>query len=162
MAVAIMISTFGCANGLILSGARVYYAMGRDGLFFRRTALLHVRCKTPAFALIIQALWASVLCLSGTYSQLLDYVMFAAVLFYLLTAVSLFVLRSRCAQAERPVRVPLYPWLPAAYVTLTAAMCINLLIERPRYTWPGLAIVALGLPVYYAWKRSGRRVIAPA
>ena len=162
MAVAIMISTFGCANGLILSGARVYYAMGRDGLFFRRTALLHARCKTPAFALIIQALWASALCLSGTYSQLLDYVMFAAVLFYLLTAVSLFVLRSRRAQAERPVRVPLYPWLPAAYVALTAAMCINLLIERPRYTWPGLAIVALGLPVYYAWKRSGRRVIAPA
>jgi basic amino acid/polyamine antiporter, APA family len=153
MAVAIMISTFGCANGLILSGARVYYAMGRDGLFFRRTALLHPSYKTPTFALIIQALWASVLCLSGTYSQLLDYVMFAAVLFYLLTAVSLFVLRSRRPTAERPVRVPGYPWLPAAYVALTCAMCANLLVERPRYTWPGLAIVALGLPVYQGWKK---------
>jgi APA family basic amino acid/polyamine antiporter len=160
MAVAIMISTFGCANGLTLSGARVYYAMARDGLFFRRTALLHPRYQTPAFALLLQACWASVLCLSGTYSQLLDYVMFAAVLFYLLTAVSLFMLRARSPRAERPVRVPAYPWLPGAYIALTAAMCTNLLIERPRYTWPGLAIVAIGVPVYRAWRRGERPVPA--
>jgi APA family basic amino acid/polyamine antiporter len=160
MAAAIMISTFGCNNGLILAGARVFYAMARDGLFLKRAAVLHRRYHTPAFALWIQAAWTCALCLSGTYSQLLDYVMFAAVLFYLLTAIGLFVLRVRRGDASRPVKAPLYPFLPALYVLLTAAICANLLIQRPQYTWPGLFIVVLGVPVYLLWRRSGTRAVA--
>ncbi len=157
MAAAIMISTFGCNNGLILAGARVFYAMARDGLFLKRAAQLHPRYQTPAFALWIQAAWTCALCLSGTYSQLLDYVMFAAVLFYLLTAIGLFVLRFKRAAAPRPVKVPLYPLLPALYVLLTAGICANLLIQRPQYTWPGLCIVLLGVPVYLLWRKFGAR-----
>jgi len=152
MAAAIMISTFGCNNGLILSGARVYYAMAKDDLFFQRTGRLHPEHKTPAFGLIVQGLWTSLLCLSGTYSQLLDYVIFAAVLFYLLTAVSLFALRIRRPELARPVRAAGYPWLPAAYVAATALIAVDLLVEKPQYTWPGLIIVALGVPVYYLWR----------
>jgi APA family basic amino acid/polyamine antiporter len=152
MAVAIMISTFGCNNGLILAGARVYYAMARDRLFFRRAAQLHAAHRTPALALVAQAVWTSVLCLSGTYSQLLDYVIFAAVLFYMLTALGLFVLRRTRPGAERPVRAVGYPWLPGLYVAATALFCVNLLAQRPLYTWPGLIIVALGVPVYFGWR----------
>ena len=152
MAAAIVISTIGCNNGLILSGARVYYAMARDGLFFGKAAELHPTHKTPAFGLFVQAGWASVLCASGTYSQLLDYVVFAALMFYLLTAIGLFALRRRRPEAERPVVVPGYPWLPAGYALLTAALCLDLLIEKPQYSWLGLGIVALGLPVYALWR----------
>jgi APA family basic amino acid/polyamine antiporter len=131
--------------------------MALDGLFFRRVGALHPRYQTPAFALVIQAVWTCVLCLSGTYSQLLDYVIFAALLFYLLTALSLFALRRTRPQAERPVPVPGYPWLPALYVLLTGVIAIDLLAVKPRYTWPGLVIVALGIPVYYAWRAAARR-----
>ncbi|HXS28500.1 MAG TPA: amino acid permease [Steroidobacteraceae bacterium] len=162
MAAAIMISTFGCNNGLILSGARVYFAMARDGLFFRRAGALDPKRQTPAFALVIQAVWTCVLCLSGTYSQLLDYVIFAALLFYLLTAVSLFALRRTRPHAERPVPVPGYPWLPALYILITGAIAIDLLIVKPRYTWPGLLIVALGVPVYFAWRLAGQRASGAA
>jgi APA family basic amino acid/polyamine antiporter len=153
MAVAIMISTFGCNNGLILSGARVYYAMARDNLFFRRTGELHAVHRTPAFALIVQAVWTGVLCLSGTYGDLLNYIIFAAVLFYMLSVVGLFMLRARRPDLARPVRAPGYPWLPAIYVVATGLICVNLLIQKPLYTWPGLVIVALGVPVYYLWRR---------
>lgn len=153
MAVAIMISTFGCNNGLILSGARVYYAMARDNLFFKSTGELHPTYKTPALALVTQAVWTSVLCLSGTYSQLLDYVVFAALLFYMLTVAGLFALRAKHPDAERPVKVPGYPWLPAVYLVSTGALCVILLFEKPQYTWPGLIIVALGVPVYFGWRR---------
>lgn len=156
MALAIMISTFGCNNGMILAGARVYYAMAEDGLFFRGAAKLHPRFRTPARALWFQALWASVLCLSGTYSQLLDYVIIAALLFYLLSAIGLFLLRRRRPEAERPHLSPGYPWLPAAYLLLTALVVANLLVQKPQYTWPGLMIVALGVPVYFAWRRYER------
>lgn len=162
MAAAIMISTFGCSNGLILSGARVYFAMARDGLFFRRAGTLHPKRQTPAFALVIQAIWTCVLCLSGTYSQLLDYVIFAALLFYLLTALSLFALRRTRPQADRPVPAPGYPWLPALYVLVTGAIAVDLLIVKPRYTWPGLVIVALGVPVYFAWRLVGQHASAAA
>jgi basic amino acid/polyamine antiporter, APA family len=101
-----------------------------------------------------------VLCLSGTYSQLLDYVIFAALLFYLLTALSLFALRRKRPHAERPVPAPGYPWLPALYVLLTGAIAVDLLIVKPRYTWPGLVIVALGVPVYFAWRLAGQRASA--
>ena len=155
MAVAILISTFGCNNGLILSGARVYYAMARDGLFFRTVGRVDPRHHTPKVALWVQALWTSLLALSGSYSQLLDYVIFAAVLFYFLTAVALFSLRVRRPDVERPYRVLGYPWMPALYLVLTGAVMVNLLVEKPLYTWPGLLIVVIGIPVYFVWKRYG-------
>jgi APA family basic amino acid/polyamine antiporter len=119
--------------------------------------VLHPVHKTPAFGLVVQAAWASVLCVSGTYSQLLDYVVFAALMFYLLTAVGLFALRRKRSAAERVVSEPWYPWLPGAYVVLTGALCLNLLIEKPQYSWLGLGIVALGWPVYLLWRWWGRR-----
>jgi APA family basic amino acid/polyamine antiporter len=153
MAVAIMISTFGCNNGLILSGARVYYAMARDGLFFRGAGELHPTYRTPARALVVQAIWTSLLCLSGTYAQLLDYVIFAAVLFYLLTMIGVFVLRVRRPDLPRPVKAPGYPWVPGFYVVFTALFLVNLLDRKPLYTWPAFGIIALGVPVFYAWRR---------
>jgi APA family basic amino acid/polyamine antiporter len=155
MAAAIMISTFGCNNGLILAGARVYYAMAQDNLFFKSTGVLHPTFKTPAVALVVQAVWTSVLCLSGTYGELLNYVIFAALLFYMLTAVGLFLLRRRRPTAERPVKAVLYPWLPALYVIATGLLCVNLLIQpaQQRYAGLGLIIVALGVPVYYGWRK---------
>jgi APA family basic amino acid/polyamine antiporter len=155
MAVAILISTFGCNNGLILSGARVYYAMARDGLFFRTVGRVDPRHHTPKVALWVQALWTSLLALSGTYGQLLDYVIFAAVLFYFLTAIALFRLRVIRPDAERPYRVLGYPWMPALYLLLTGAVMVNLLFMKPLYTWPGVLIVVLGIPVYFVWKRVG-------
>jgi APA family basic amino acid/polyamine antiporter len=155
MAAAIMISTFGCNNALILSGARVYYAMARDNLFFRKTGELHAEYRTPAFALVAQAIWTCALCLSGTYSELLNYVIFAAVLFYMITGIGLFALRVRRPDAERPVKAVGYPWLPGIYVALTGLICLNLLIQpaQQRYAGLGLIIVALGVPVYFGWRR---------
>src|SRR5690606_7181621 len=149
MAVAIMISTFGCANGLILAGARVYYAMAQDGLFFRPLGELHATRCTPVAALVLQGIWISVLCLSGTYSQLLDFVIFSSVLFYMMAAVGIFFLRRRKPDLPRPVRAPGYPWLPALYVLLTGAICVNLLFTRTTYSSLGLLIVLLGVPVYF-------------
>ena len=116
MAVAILLSTFGCNNGLILSGPRVYYAMARDNLFFARAGTLHPTYRTPVFGLVAQAVWASVLCISGTYNQLLDYVIFAAVVFYFLTTLALFRLRRTQPDLPRPVRAFGYPVLPALYL----------------------------------------------
>ena len=155
MAVAIMISTFGCNNGLILSGARVYYAMAVDKLFFKSAAVLHPQYKTPAVALIVQAVWTCVLCLSGTYGQLLNFVIFAAVAFYLVTAIGLFALRRKRPDLPRPVRAPGYPWLPALYVVLTGLIAVDLLVQDATrtYSFLGLALVVLGVPVYYGWRR---------
>jgi APA family basic amino acid/polyamine antiporter len=160
MAVAILLSTFGCNNGLILSGPRVYYAMARDRLFFRNAGKLHPLYRTPVFGLIAQALWASVLCISGTYGQLLDYVIFAALVFYFLTTLALFRLRRTRPELPRPVRAFGYPLLPALYMAAVAALMIVLLIYRPLYTWPGLLIVASGVPVYLIWRRSSQRLSA--
>jgi len=140
---------------LILSGARVYWAMARDGLFFRSVGALDSTHHTPKVALWVQALWTSLLALSGTYSQLLDYVIFAAVLFYFLTVIALFRLRQLKPQAERPYRVVGYPWMPAVYCALTGLIMVNLLFKKPLYTWPGLIIVMIGIPVYLVWKRVG-------
>jgi len=155
MAIAIMISTFGCNNGLILSGARVYYAMARDNLFFKSAAVLHPTYKTPAVALIVQAIWTCVLCLSGTYGQLLNFVIFAAVVFYAVTAIGLFRLRQQRPDIPRPVRAPGYPLLPALYVVLTGLIAVDLLIQDATRTYAmlGLALVLLGVPVYYLWRR---------
>ena len=151
MAIAIMISTFGCQNGLILSGARLTYAMARDGLFFRTVGTLN-RNHVPGAGLWFQAVWASLLVFSGTYSNLLDYVIFAAVLFYALTVAGLFVLRFRRPAAERPYRALGYPLLPLVYLLLCTAVMIDLLIVKPVYTWPGLLLVLLGVPVYILWR----------
>ena len=153
MAALILISTFGCNNGLILSGARVYYAMAKDGLFFRPVARLHPKYKTPAVSLMVQCIWASVLCLSGTYGQLLDYTMFAVLVFYILTLVGLFVLRRTRPDATRPYKAFGYPILPAIYILMALFIDIVLLRYKPQYTWPGLIIVLLGIPVYYMWSR---------
>jgi basic amino acid/polyamine antiporter, APA family len=155
MAVAILLSTFGCNNGLILSGPRVYYAMARDRLFFERAGQLHPVYRTPVFGLIAQAIWASVLCISGTYGQLLDYVIFAALVFYFLTTLALFRLRRLRSDLPRPVKAFGYPVLPALYMAAVAGLLIILLIYRPLYTWPGLLIVAMGIPVYALWRRAG-------
>lgn len=156
MAFAILLSTFGCNNGLILSGARVYYAMAKDRLFFRPAANLHPRYKTPAVALAIQAVWTCILCLSGTYGQLLDYTIFAVLVFYILTLVGLFVLRRTQPNAERPYKAIGYPVLPAIYILMALFIDIVLLRYKPQYTWPGLLIVLMGIPVYYWWSRRNR------
>ncbi|HLQ58960.1 MAG TPA: amino acid permease [Gemmatimonadales bacterium] len=160
MAVAIMISTFGCNNGLILSGARVYYAMATDTLFFKSAANLHPTYRTPALALIAQAIWTCVLCLSGTYGQLLNFVIFAAVMFYAVTTFGLFRLRQKRPDIPRPVRAPGYPVLPAFYIGLTSLIAIDLLVQPTTRTYAmlGLALVLLGVPVYYGWRRFARPV----
>jgi APA family basic amino acid/polyamine antiporter len=157
MAGAILISTFGCANGLILAGSRVYYAMSRDGLFFRATGKLHPAYKTPVASLLIQAVWTSVLCLSGSYGQLLDYIICAELIFYILTIASVFVLRVRRPNADRPYRALGYPVLPALYIAMAGWICLVLLRYKPQYTWPGLLIVLLGIPVYLLWTRANAR-----
>jgi APA family basic amino acid/polyamine antiporter len=154
MAVAILLSTFGCNNGLILSGARVYYAMARDGLFFRSAGKLHPTYKTPVASLIVQAVWICVLCLSGTYGQLLDYIIFAVLVFYILTIVALFVLRRTQPNAERPYKAIGYPVLPAIYILMALFIDVVLLRYKPQFTWPGLIIVLLGIPVYFLWSRA--------
>jgi APA family basic amino acid/polyamine antiporter len=148
MAAAILISTFGCANGMTLAGARVYYAMSRDGLFFKSVGKLHPRYKTPAAGLAVQAVWTSLLCISGTYGQLLDYIIFAVLLFYILTIAGLFVLRRKQPNAPRPYRALGYPVLPVLYIAMASWICIVLLRYKPQYTWPGLVLVLIGIPVY--------------
>ncbi len=156
MAALIMVSTFGCNNGLILAGARVYYAMARDRLFFARAGALNDK-SVPGWALGAQAVWASLLCLSGTYSNLLDYVVFAVLVFYILTVWGIFVLRRTRPEAERPYKAFGYPVVPALYLLAAAAISLDLLIEKPLYTWPGLGIVLLGVPVYLVWTRAHRQ-----
>ncbi len=156
MAVLIMVSTFGCINGLCLSGARVYFAMAKDKLFFKQAVNLN-KNQSPQYALIIQAIWASLLTLSGSYSDLLDYVVFAVLIFYILTVASLFVLRKKQADLPRPYKVFAYPFLPALYIIMASVICVSLLIYKPNYTYPGLAIVLAGIPVYF-WVKKGTTV----
>jgi basic amino acid/polyamine antiporter, APA family len=181
-AVAIVISTFGCANGLILAGARVYYAMARDGVFFRATGLLNRR-HVPAVGLWLQCVWTCVLILPRTrlrdavgaplrdaatgmeqygnlYSNLLDYVVFAVLVFYVLTIVALFVLRRTRPAAERPYRAFGYPWLPAFYIFAASVIALVLVLYRTQTTWPGLAIVLSGVPAYLLWRRLGAQPAA--
>jgi APA family basic amino acid/polyamine antiporter len=153
MAAAILISTFGCANGMLLAGARVYYAMSRDGLFFKSVGKLSERSKTPVNSLWVQWAWTCLLCLSGSYGQLLDYVIFAVLIFYILTIVGLFVLRRKRPDAIRPYRAFGYPVLPFVYILMASWICLVLLRYKPQYTWPGLIIVLLGVPVYLVWRR---------
>ena len=178
MAIAIMVSTFGCNNGLILAGARVYWAMARDGLFFRATGSLN-RHHVPAVGLVLQCAWASLLILprtrlrdaSGTlmrdasgvlqygnvYSNLLDYVVFSVLLFYILTIAALFVLRRTRPDADRPYRAFGYPVVPALYILAAAVISLVLIVYKTETTWPGLAIVLTGIPVYLGWRSLGVR-----
>jgi APA family basic amino acid/polyamine antiporter len=156
MAFAILLSAFGCNNGLILSGARVYYAMAKDGLFFRKVGELHPRYRTPVVSLMVQMVWTGILCISGSYGQLLDYIVFAVLVFYILTILALFVLRVQRPDAERPYRAIGYPVLPAVYIVMALFIDVVLLRYKPQFTWPGLIIVLLGLPVYWVWSRRGR------
>ena len=163
MAAAILISTFGCNNGLILAGARAYYAMARDGLFFKRVGELN-SAKVPAAGLVLQGFWSVLLVLPRTfdpatgrygnlYGNLLDYVISAALIFYILTIAGIFRLRATRPDAERPYRAVGYPVVPALYIAGAATILLVLFAYRPATTWPGLVIVLLGVPVYYAWRK---------
>jgi len=153
IAVMIMISTFGCNNGLIFAGARVYYTMAKDGLFFKKTGTLN-KYAVPEFGLWIQALVASILCLSGKYGDLLDMISFVVVLFYVLTIFGIFRLRRSRPDAERPYKAFGYPILPIIYMVMGIAFCILLIIYKPNFTWPGLIIVLIGIPIYYFSQRN--------
>jgi len=148
IAIMIMISTFGCNNGLILSGARVYHTMANDGLFFKKTGTLN-KYNVPGFALWIQCLVACILCLSGRYGDLLDMISFVVVMFYALTITGIFILRKQKPDMERPYKAFGYPVLPALYILMAIAFCTLLIIYKPTYTWPGLLIVLTGIPIYY-------------
>jgi len=151
MAVLIMISTFGANNGIILSGARVYQTMANDGLFFKKMGNSNKQ-QVPGFSLWIQCVWASLLCLSGRYGDLLDYVMFVVILFYILTIAGLFILRFKQPKADRPYKALGYPILPAFYIVVMIGFIVNLLYVKPEFTLPGLIIVLTGIPVYFIWK----------
>ncbi len=153
VAVLIMISTFGCNNGLILSGARVYYTMAKDGLFFKNFGSLN-DAGVPQNALWWQCFWACFLCLTGKYGDLLDYLMGVVILFYAFTIYGIFILRKKMPNAERPIKAPGYPIIPMIYVVVASIIVLILVKEKPQFTYPGLGIVALGIPVYYWFKRS--------
>jgi basic amino acid/polyamine antiporter, APA family len=153
MAAAIVISTFGCMNGLTLAGARVYYAMAKDRLFFSKVGKVNPKYHTPAVSLMVQAVWASLLTMSGTYNQLLDYVIFAVLLFYILTILGLFRLRRTRPDAPRPYRAWGYPVVPVLYIALALFIEWALLMHRPVRSLEGLGIVAVGIPIYFLWRR---------
>ncbi len=148
IAVMIMISTFGCNNGLILAGARVYYTMAQDGLFFKKAATLN-KNAVPGWALWAQCIVASLLCLSGKYGDLLDMISFIVVIFYVLTIAGIFILRKKMPDAERPYKAFGYPVLPAIYMLMGIVFCVLLIIYKPNFTWPGLIITLIGIPLYY-------------
>lgn len=151
IALMIMVSTFGCNNGLILAGARVYHTMANDGLFFKRTASLN-KHAVPEFGLWLQCLVAAALCLSGRYGDLLDMISFVVVIFYVLTIIGIYILRAKRPEAERPYKAFGYPFLPAVYIVMGICFCTLLIIYKPNFTWPGLIVVLTGVPVYYMWK----------
>jgi APA family basic amino acid/polyamine antiporter len=156
IALMIMISTFGCNNGLILAGARVYHTMANDGLFFKRTASLNEHA-VPEFGLWLQCLVASVLCLSGRYGDLLDMISFVVVIFYVLTIIGIYILRVKRPDLERPYKAFGYPFLPAVYVIMGICFCTLLIIYKPNFTWPGLIVVLTGVPVFYMWKAFAKK-----
>lgn len=153
LAIAIMVSTFGCVNGMVLAGARVYYAMAVDGLFFRSVAKVDPKHHVPVRSLWVQCIWACALTLTGRYGDLLDYVIFAVLLFYILTIAGIYVLRRSRPEMPRPYRAIGYPVVPAVYIAVAGLIEVLLLLYKPKYTWPGLIIVLLGIPVYLIWKR---------
>lgn len=157
MAVAIMISTFGCLNGLILSGPRLYYAMAKDGLFFKKAGVLHSKTNVPVFGLVIQAIWTCVLATSGSYSQLLEYVMFAALLFYVLTVSAVIVMRKKDPDRERPFKIPCGPLLPVVYVVAAITIMIGQISIHWEHSGAGLLIILSGLPVFMFWNAKSKK-----
>jgi APA family basic amino acid/polyamine antiporter len=157
MSALIMVSTFGCNNGLILAGSRLFQSMAKDGLFFKTAAKLN-NFNVPARAMTFQAIWASLLCLSGSYGDLLDYCTFSSLIFYIITIAGLFVLRKKMPNAERPYKAFGYPVIPALYILLTTLICIDLLIYKTFNCGMGLLIIALGVPVYFIFKRTNNGV----
>jgi APA family basic amino acid/polyamine antiporter len=151
IALMIMVSTFGCNNGLILAGARVYHTMANDGLFFKKTASLN-KHAVPEFGLWLQCLVASALCLSGRYGDLLDMISFVVVIFYVLTIIGIYILRVKRPDSERPYKAFGYPFLPAVYILIGICFCTLLIIYKPNFTWPGLIVVLTGVPIFYMWK----------
>lgn len=151
MAALIMVSTFGCNNGLILAGSRLFQSMAKDGLFFKSAAALN-QFHVPAKAMIFQGIWASLLCLSGSYGDLLDYCTFSSLIFYIITIVGLFVLRKKMPDADRPYKAFGYPVIPALYILLTTLICVDLLIFKTFNTGMGLLIMGIGIPVYFLFK----------
>ncbi|SDT45859.1 amino acid/polyamine/organocation transporter, APC superfamily [Mucilaginibacter mallensis] len=160
IALMIMVSTFGCNNGLILAGARVYYTMAKDGLFFKKTGTLN-KFAVPEFGLWIQCIVASILCLSGRYGDLLDMISFVVVIFYVLTIIGIYILRKKRPDHERPYKAFGYPVLPAIYVIMGLAFCTLLIIYKPQFTWPGLIIVLIGIPIYYISQRNAKHEDTP-
>jgi APA family basic amino acid/polyamine antiporter len=156
IAVMIMISTFGCNNGLILAGARVYYTMAQDGLFFKKAGTLN-KNAVPAWALWAQCVVAGLLCLSGKYGDLLDMVSFIVVIFYILTIIGIFILRKKRPEMERPYKAFGYPVLPAIYILMGTCFCVLLIIYKPNFTWPGLIITLIGIPLYYIALRNQKK-----
>jgi APA family basic amino acid/polyamine antiporter len=156
MAIAIMISTFGCVNGMTLMGAWLYYAMARDGLFFQAVGGLNKKA-VPAVGLVLQGIWSALLVFSGTYNDLLDFVIFAVLVFYVLTVTGMFILCWKMPKGERPNKGFGFPIVPAIYVLLCLVICVNLLVVKPKYTWPGLIIVVSGIPVYVLWRIFGKK-----
>lgn len=152
IALMIMISTFGCNNGLILAGARVYYSMAQDGLFFKKTGTLN-KFSVPGFGLWLQCIFACLWCLSGKYGDLLDMISFVVVVFYMLTIGGIFILRKKQPDTPRPYKAFGYPVLPVIYMLMGMAFCLALIIYKPNYTWPGLLITLAGIPVYYSIKK---------
>lgn len=158
IAIMLMISTFGCNNGLVLAGARVYYSMAKDGVFFKQAALLNNKA-VPSWALWLQCLVASLLCLSGKYGDLLDMISFVVVIFYVLTIIGIFRLRRSMPDADRPYKAFGYPILPAVYILMGLSFCILLIIYKPKFTWPGLIIAGLGVPIYYLVHRGKNKPV---
>ena len=158
IAVMIMISTFGCNNGLILAGARVYYTMAQDGLFFKKAGTLN-KNAVPAWALWAQCIVAGLLCLSGRYGDLLDMVSFIVVIFYILTIIGIFILRKKRPELDRPYKAFGYPVLPAIYILMGTCFCVLLIIYKPNFTWPGLIITLLGVPLYYMALRNQKTTV---
>lgn len=153
MAILVIISTFGCNNGLILAGSRLFESMANQGLFFKQAAQLN-RYQVPAKALWVQGIWSCLLCLSGSYGDLLNYATFSSLIFYCVTIAALFWLRKKEPTLERPYKAFAYPFVPALYILVTAVICVNLILAKPFNTSMGLVIIAIGIPIYYLFKRS--------
>lgn len=153
MAIMIMVSTFGCLNGVILTAARAYYAMALDGYFFKSAAKLN-KNNVPANALVMQCVWACLLTLSGSYGQLLDYIMFAVLIFYVLTVAGVIILRNKRPDMERPYKVWGYPFLPGLYILLASLVCLDILIYKTEFSLRGLLLILIGIPIFYLFKRS--------
>ena len=153
----ILVSIFSALNGLTLTAPRMYYAMARDGVFFKRLAIVHPRFETPAFAIVSIAAWGALMAATGTFEQLLTYVVFAGWIFYALGALAIFVYRRRQPEAVRPYRVPGYPLTPLLFVLAAGLLVLNTMVTQPKRAAVGLSVVVLGTPAFYAWRAASRR-----